>query len=641
MNAITGAEALPGSAVAAQAGRGESWSRIRRHHRLPLAAVVLLTCGHFAWLLAHYAPAIMSPDANGYVTQARLIAESGRTYFATTSPVQFVGMHWLETAPGEFHSRYPAGLPLLFALAWKLGGLTAALLVNPLLASGTVLLVFFLARRLTGGWAALLAAAVVATVPATNQHALDADAHIGAAFFLVAGVLAVLRFGDTLKPAHGLLAGMLLGMVPAIRYPEAIVGLALGGWLVWRARPVWRVWPAVVGAALPLLPLLVHNASAYGAFWRTGYALTNEQTGFGVSYFLAHAVPYLQSLGGQGLGLFFAFGVAGLAALVVDSRSRAEGALFAGMMVPLVLLYMAYYFGGPGGAGGQGAANGNLRFLIPTFPFFAVTGAWLAGRLAGNLGRAGLAAVVAVASLQLLIAVTGSVQALGQAKTSLRAAARTRAVAQKEIPAGSVIIVERTLAESLDAVGRWRLVEENTVGGTGPRGGPGGMMRPMGGPGFGEAAGENAPSPQQIGKNHSQQERYAGLSPTARRARVWTDIAAWAGDRPVYWLARSLDAVEAALPAGANYEGVAEVDTPAMLGMGAPGGGMPPGMGGPGGRGLRGPGGMNFAPGFGGPGFPARGNFGEVPGGVGGRGGGGPNAGSAKLRVVKIILPQR
>ena len=123
----------------------------RRDPRWPLVAALVLAAAHLAWLAAHLAPAIMSPDANGYVVQARLIADTGRTSFVAASPVQFVGMHWLETTDGVFHSRYPAGLPLLFAEAWKVGGLGALLWVNPVLASATLLLVYGLARRFTGG----------------------------------------------------------------------------------------------------------------------------------------------------------------------------------------------------------------------------------------------------------------------------------------------------------------------------------------------------------------------------------------------------------------------------------------------------------------------------------------------------------
>lgn len=628
-----------------------------------LIGAVVLAAVHFIWITAHLAPAIMSPDANGYVVQARLLAEAGSTSFAPESPVQYVGMHWLETERGVFHSRYPAGLPLLFAGAWKIGGLGAALHVNPLLASATVFLVFLLARRFVGGIYALIAAAVVAAVPVTNQHALDADAHVAAAFFLVGGVLALLRFGDSVAPASGrpvgkiasgkpallgLLAGVLLGAVPTIRYPEAIVGVTIAGWLLWRVRPLTQAWPAVAGAALPIGALGLHNAAAYGAFWKTGYALTNEQTGFGLNYFTAHALPYLQALGGQGIALFFAFGAAGLAALAADRARRSEGVLFVGIVVPLVLLYMAYYFGG-----GMGGGAGNLRFLIPVFPFFAVAGAWLLARIAEQLGAPGRVAVAVVAALQLFIAFGGSIPLLASAKISLQNAARARAVAEKEIPPGSVVIVDRQLAESLDATGQWKLVEESflAAGAMGPGpGGVGGMMRPAG------AMAEDAPNPMQRGKNRAQHERYAGLEPGERRTRAWADLAAWANGKPIFWYARSLDILDRALPAGADYRSIAEVDAPTMMGPGGGGGGPPggmPGMMGPGmapGRGGRG--GMAGPGGSMGPGGPmgpgrgkAGGNFGPPgmgPGSMPGRGGmpGGMGAAPAKLRVVRIELPK-
>lgn len=610
-----------------------------RDPRVPFYGVLVLALAHLVWVGANLSPAIMSPDANGYVVQARLIAEAGRTSFTTQSPAQFVGMHWLETTDGLFHSRYPAGLPLIFAAAWKIGGLGALVWINPVLASATLVLVFFLARRFTGGWTALLAAAVVATVPVTNQHALDADAHVAATFFLVGGVLALLRFGETRAPAMGLLAGVLLGIVPTVRYPEALVGVTMGAWLLWQVRPIVRVWPAVLGAALPIGALCVHNAAAYGAFWRTGYALTNEQTGFGIGYFFSHALGYLQALGGQGLALFFAFGAAGVAALAVERRTRGAGVLFAGIVTPLVLLYMAYYFGGGGPGAGLGAAVGNLRFLVPTFPFFAIAGAWLLGRMADQLGAAGRAALVAVAALQLIVGVGASAQMLKQSGASIAAAAGVRKLAEKEIPAGAVVIVERQLAESLDAAGKWKLVDESMVGAAGgglraggpmgmagggaARGGmPGGGFPPMGGRG-GMTGGADQPSPQQVGKNRAQQERYAGLNATDRRTRVWADIATWAADKPVYWFARSLDVLDNALPDDYDYKSVAEIDAPSMMGPGGGGGG----------------------PGGGAPGMGPMMAGGRGAGLAGGSGMLGPRAamagggGATKLRVVRVIFP--
>jgi hypothetical protein len=602
-----------------------------------LPAAGLLVLAHLAWILAHFAPAIMSPDANGYVVQARLIATAGKTSLTTESPAQFVGMHWLETDGGVFYSRYPAGLPVMFAAAWKLGGLRAALLVNPLLASATVLLTFLLARRLTDDRSALLAAAVVAINATAQQHALDADAHTAAAFFLTAGVLTLLKFADDPKPLRGLVAGLLLGIVPTVRYPEAIAGVAIGAWLLWRVRPIARLWPAVLGAALPIGALCVHNAAAYGAFWRTGYALTGEQTGFGWNYFTAHALSYLESLGGAGLGVFFAFGAAGLAGLVADPRRRETGALLAGIVVPLVLLYMAYYFG---------AGEGNLRFLVPTFPFFAAAGAWLLGQVAEKLGAAGRAAWIAIAALQLVVAGAATAQVAVRERTSLSAAARVRTTLESAAPAGSVVIVERQLAESLDAAGQWRLVEESLIGG----GGVGAGAGPMGarrGAGRGGAGGPPAtagqPSPQQANKNRAQHARYDGVSAAEKQTRAWSDLRAWAASRPVFWLTRSIDTLDELLPAGADYESIAEVDAPGMTMMGGPGGGGMRGGGGPGGP----PMGGNFGPDGGM--RPPDGAMGGSPmmGGLG-RGGanfagrpGAPNGGAAenqKLRLVKITF---
>jgi hypothetical protein len=625
--------------------------------RWPWAAALALALAHFIWLMSYFAPATTSPDANGYVVQARLIATQGRTGFMTASPAQFVGMHWLETTPGMFYSRYPAGLPMIFAGAWKIGGLSAALLINPVLASATVLLVYLLSRRFNGPGPALVAAAVMALAPVANEHALDADSHTATGFFLVAGVLALLRFDETRSWRWGLLAGVLLGVVPTVRYPEVLVGAAVGVWLLWRFRPVWRVWPAVLGAALPVGALCAHNAAAYGAFWRTGYALTHEQTGFGLNYFFAHALPYLQALNGQGLSLFFAFGVAGFAAMVADPRRRSVGVLFVGIVLPLVLLYMAYYFGGgpggggagggPGGAGGGGAGamTGNLRFLVPEFPFFAVTGAWLLAQLLERSGPAGRVALIAVAAVQFLIAGSASLETLNRTGRSLASGAIARRFAGKEIPEGSVLIVDRSLAESLDATGSWRLVEETMVSGGGGRGGPMGQMGPMGGrrPGGGGGRGglggreldPDSPSPQQIGKNVLQQQRYANLSADERRTRVWADLSTWAGGKSIYWFMRSLDTLDEELPTGATYKNLGEIDAPAMgPGGGGPGpmgagGGRAGGFPGGGGRGGRGPGAQ-----MGPPGLMAGGERGGPPGEDGAR-----NA-EAKLHLIKIELPK-
>src|SRR5262249_49226919 len=120
------------------------------------------------------------------------------------------------------------------------------------------------------------------------------------------------------------------------------------------------------GAAVPIVPLLIRNQLLLGRFWRTGYALTNEQTGFGWDYFRQHANQYLQSIQGNGVGLLFALGVVGMVYMTCTKTWRRVGVMLALLTVPMLLLYMAYYWGGMGGM--------SMRFLLPTFPLYVIAG---------------------------------------------------------------------------------------------------------------------------------------------------------------------------------------------------------------------------------------------------------------------------
>ena len=77
----------------------------------PIAALVVM---HFLFLASFFEPAISTPDANGYMAQARLIAQKGRSDLAVESPAQYVGDHWMPTEKGRYYGQYPPGLPALW-----------------------------------------------------------------------------------------------------------------------------------------------------------------------------------------------------------------------------------------------------------------------------------------------------------------------------------------------------------------------------------------------------------------------------------------------------------------------------------------------------------------------------------------------
>ena len=99
---------------------------------------------HFLTMLCFFAPAASSPDANGYLVQARLLSETGKSWFALDSPLQYVGGQWVEGARGRFFSRHPPGLPVLEAVLFTAFGPRGAFLLNPVLTSLSLLGLFLL-----------------------------------------------------------------------------------------------------------------------------------------------------------------------------------------------------------------------------------------------------------------------------------------------------------------------------------------------------------------------------------------------------------------------------------------------------------------------------------------------------------------
>ena len=84
------------------------------------------------------------------------------------------------------------------------------------------------------------------------------------------------------------------------------------------------------------------------------------------------------------------------------------------------------------------------------------------------------------------------------------------------------------------------------------------------------------PSPMQPNKNRAQRARYGGLAPRERQTRAWADIRELAGGQAVFWFVRSLESLEEVLPEGAEYEALAEIEAPAMMGPGGRGAGGGP-----------------------------------------------------------------
>ena len=369
----------------------------------------LLMAGYAAVLARHFAPAISTPDANGYWAQGSLLATTGRTWFVPQSDVQYVGMHWLVAPDGRYFSRYPPGLAVPIALVYRLFGPSATVLINPVLALAALLGMFLLTRRLVGPWWGALSIVLLVGSPDFVRHSLQNDSHMAVTALLIWGMWLLLRWHQDSRWTDMLLAGIVLGAIPTVRYPEALYALGVGAMLVvslWRQPQRWpQAAIGLAGALVPVLPLMVRNHLAFGAFWRTAYSLTHEQTGFSREYFRAHAVDYLQALNADGVGLFFGLGLAGMALLWFRRDLRPWAAFLSFAVVPITLVYMAYYWV-PGGFGHEPAA---MRFVLPTFACYYLAGIWLLSSLCQSLARgAGIATAVLLGGCHLVWGALGS-----------------------------------------------------------------------------------------------------------------------------------------------------------------------------------------------------------------------------------------
>ena len=528
-----------------------------------LVAVLLL--GYAGFLATYFSPAILHPDANGYWAQGTRLVNTGRTWFKPASDAQYVGMHWLLTPDGKYVSRYPPGLPVLVGVVYKAFGWEASVLVNPALATLTLLGVYLiLAHVASPGWG-LAGAILVAVNTAFTTHALTSISHPAVAFCLVWGVYLLLRWSEGGGVWWAFAAGAVFGCIPTIRYPDAVValGVVAFGLLCWRRHPqIWKHYLAAAGgAAVPILPLLLRNQLVFGAFWRTGYALTNEQTGFSWKWFAQHAVGYLRLLQAAGLGAMFGIGLLGLIWMCCTKRRRPLGFLLLGSAGPLIVLYMAYYWavgiqggiGGPGGFMGfpGGGPAGAMRFYVPVVPPFVIAGTWaMAEALKSASKLAKIAVPAGLIALQATMYGPAMLDDLAKAQAEkVPMAMATRALAGVAGP-DDVIVANPALLQQLDFVDAWKLADPSLVNGWGIRVG-GGSRDP------------NDPSPNQAEKSAAEFRLYKG-SMMDKQRRYRADLRAWAGKGQVYFVGTEYD-LQKLVPGvrGRELTEVKRVKTPA------------------------------------------------------------------------------
>jgi hypothetical protein len=513
-----------------------------------------LVAVHLAWVAAHVEPAISGPDMGGYFLQAHQLAVDGRTSLTVESPLQASAPHFVGGSDGYFYSKYPPGFPLLLAVPVWLLGPGAALWVDPLLTSAMLLGMLLLGRRWLGPRWALLPVLAMAVTPLTNQHALGGFAHTAAACLLVWSLYGLARWEAGEGARWAACAGLFLGLIPTARYAEALFVGGVGLVFVLRSRDLRRAadadwWrgplAAAIAAAVPLSALAIRNQAAFGAFWRTGYSATQEQTGFSWASLVEHWHSYLVGLA-EGNAPVFGLAVLGLGMWLASTRDRRRGLLIVALVVPTTLLYCAYYW----------RADGmSQRFLLPIYPLLALVAVVPLRALVKATGVVSRIASAFLLVLLLLWGMPSSQRFLEQTQRQRSALVRATDLVSEHVEPGSVLFVDRSVAQQLMFAGDWCLADAGLLDGlwaerlpSARRGRmPSGERRRRRAMGAGDRAAD-APAPM-AGRPRSL-ERFRGLRGDALRDTIATDLARWAGTTAAHVLidSRRADDLMAALP---------------------------------------------------------------------------------------------
>jgi 4-amino-4-deoxy-L-arabinose transferase-like glycosyltransferase len=316
-------------------------------------------------------------DAYGYVSQADLwLQGSLNVQQPWVAAVPWPDAMWTFTPLGYRPSEaersivptYSPGLPMLLAVAKKIGGQCVMFSVVPILAGLAVLATYGIGRRLHSAAAGLIGAWLVATSPITLSSSLEplTDVPVMAMWALV--FFFVLGTATVSAAAAGLSAGLAILIRPNL----VILAVPLGVWLLCRrdvAGPFGRarLVPAAAFAVTTLLgvaAVAAVNQHLYGSAATSGYGRLEDQVA------LARVLPNLYRYTVWFIETHTLVPLLGLIALVLPLPRFwprvADRTIFAVLASVIVLLwgfYCAYL---------EFDSWGYLRFLLPSWPLIMI-----------------------------------------------------------------------------------------------------------------------------------------------------------------------------------------------------------------------------------------------------------------------------
>jgi hypothetical protein len=237
---------------------------------LLIFAVQLLTAN----LAAHYVferiPHIV--DSIAQLFHAKIFVMGRLTVPSPPMPEFFELLHMINN--GQWYSQFPPGHSFLLAIGVLVG---APWLINPLLASAAVVLIYLTGREMYDEITARVSAILMLLSPFVLFMAGEMMNHTSAMFFFTLFFFAFVKVFKTRRAAWSLLAGLAIGWLLCIR-PYTAVALTLppliyGAVMVLKEPRPWRnaALLCMGGASLFIALLLTYNYLTNGSPFAFGY----------------------------------------------------------------------------------------------------------------------------------------------------------------------------------------------------------------------------------------------------------------------------------------------------------------------------------------------------------------------------------
>jgi hypothetical protein len=234
------------------------------------AAFVFIVSSLFSYFIFEHVPHVN--DEIAYLFQARLF-QSGRLFAPSPCAGEFFAFpHIINN--GRWYSIYPPGYPFLLMLGLFL---RAPWLVNPLLAAGSILLLYFIGKGFYNRSVGILASVLGAVSPWYLLMSSSMMSHTSCLFFNALFLFFLFRSLQNPSVINGLAAGAGLGMAVLIRPVNALLFclpflLYYAVHLLKERRPKIKNALGILGGTAPFVVLLLlYNFLTNGNPFRMGY----------------------------------------------------------------------------------------------------------------------------------------------------------------------------------------------------------------------------------------------------------------------------------------------------------------------------------------------------------------------------------